>query len=154
MSIQLSIPALIDQRRMGGFQWRVLSLCFLIALFDGFDTQAMAFTGPAILSAFKLKAGDLAPILTAGIVGMTVGAMLLGLVGDRIGRRPAAMSGVFVFGAGAIIGSAIGGGFLAWGGPSGFFLILAVPLGAALLAVLSIRMQGSRSVQHVSPPAH
>ncbi|CAB3722769.1 MFS transporter [Achromobacter piechaudii] len=98
MSATLSIPSLIDKHRMSAFQWRVLILCFLIALFDGFDTQAMAFTGPAILVAFKLQSGELAPILTAGIVGMTVGAMLLGLVGDRIGRRPAALMGVAVFG--------------------------------------------------------
>lgn len=88
---------------MGAFQWRVLLLCFLIAIFDGFDTQAMAFTGPAILSAFSLQASELAPILTAGIVGMTLGAMLLGLVGDRIGRRPAAMIGIVVFGAATLL---------------------------------------------------
>ncbi|AXA72304.1 4-hydroxybenzoate transporter [Achromobacter insolitus] len=93
-----SIPTLIDQERLGAFQWRVLILCFLIALFDGFDTQAIAFTGPAILAAFDLKAGELAPILTAGIVGMTVGAMTLGLIGDRIGRRPAIMLGLALFG--------------------------------------------------------
>ena len=93
-----SIPTLIDQERLGAFQWRVLILCFLIALFDGFDTQAIAFTGPAILAAFDLKAGALAPILTAGIVGMTVGAMTLGLIGDRIGRRPAIMLGLALFG--------------------------------------------------------
>jgi len=98
MANPISIPAVIDQERLGAFQWRVLLLCFLIALFDGFDTQAMAFTGPAIIAAFKLQSTDLAPILTAGIVGMTVGAMLLGLVGDRIGRRPAAMIGVAIFG--------------------------------------------------------
>ena len=98
MTASLSIPGLIDQERMCAFQWRVLILCFLIALFDGFDTQAMAFTGPAILAAFKLQSTELAPILTTGIVGMTVGAMLLGPVGDRIGRRPAAMIGTAVFG--------------------------------------------------------
>ncbi|PVX61177.1 MFS transporter [Paraburkholderia unamae] len=93
-----SIPALIDRERLGAFQWRVLALCVLIALLDGFDTQAIAFTGPAILAAFKLPAGALAPILTAGIIGMTVGAMTLGLVGDRIGRRPAIMIGLAIFG--------------------------------------------------------
>lgn len=67
----------------------MLALCVLIALLDGFDTQAVAFAGPAIFAAFKLPAGALAPILTAGIIGMTVGAMTLGLVGDRISRRPA-----------------------------------------------------------------
>jgi AAHS family 4-hydroxybenzoate transporter-like MFS transporter len=93
-----SIPTLIDQERLGAFQWRVLILCFMIALFDGFDTQAIAFTGPAILAAFNLQAGALAPILTAGIVGMTVGAMTLGLIGDRIGRRSAIMIGLALFG--------------------------------------------------------
>ncbi len=106
MASTISIPSLIDQERMGAFQWRVLILCFLIALFDGFDTQAMAFTGPAILTAFKLQAGELAPILTAGIVGMTVGAMTLGLVGDRIGRRPAALIGVAVFGLATLLTAA------------------------------------------------
>ena len=79
MKATLSIPGLIDQEAMSALQWRVLVLCFLIALFDGFDTQAMAFTGPAILDAFKLQSRDLAPILTAGIVGMVFGAMMLGV---------------------------------------------------------------------------
>ena len=80
---QLTIPSLIDNERMGAFQWRVIALCFLIALFDGFDTQAIAFTGPAILAAFNLPPGSLAPILTAGIIGMTLGAMTLGMLGDK-----------------------------------------------------------------------
>lgn len=93
-----AIPSLIDNERLGAFQWRVLALCFVIALFDGFDTQAIAFTGPAILAAFHLPAGSLAPILTAGIIGMTIGAMTLGMVGDRIGRRPTIMLSLAIFG--------------------------------------------------------
>lgn len=65
----------------------VIGLCFLIALFDGFDTQAVAFTAPALVDHFGLEPGSLAPILTAGIVGMTIGAMGLGLLGDKFGRR-------------------------------------------------------------------
>ena len=103
MAASLSIPVIIDREHMSAFQWRVLILCFLIALFDGFDTQAMAFTGPAILTAFDLQANELAPILTAGIIGMTIGAMLLGLVGDRIGRRPAIIAGIIVFGVATLL---------------------------------------------------
>lgn len=80
------IKEVIDQR-MSGYQWMVISLCFLIALFDGFDTQAVAFTAPALVDHFGLEPGSLAPILTAGIVGMTIGAMGLGLLGDKFGRR-------------------------------------------------------------------
>ena len=63
MATSLSIPALIDQERMGAFQWRVLAFCFLILLFDGFDTQAMAFTGPAIMAAFN-PPPSLAPLFS------------------------------------------------------------------------------------------
>jgi MFS transporter, AAHS family, 4-hydroxybenzoate transporter len=97
-----TIPSLIDHERLGPFQWRVLALCFLVALFDGFDTQAIAFTGPAILAAFSLPPGSLAPILTAGIVGMTLGAMTLGMLGDRIGRRPTIMLSLAIFGTAAL----------------------------------------------------
>ena len=80
------IKEVIDQK-ISSYQWMVILLCFTIALFDGFDTQAIAFTAPALLAHFNLQPGVLAPILTAGIVGMTVGAMLLGLLGDKLGRR-------------------------------------------------------------------
>ncbi|UOO89861.1 MFS transporter [Vitreoscilla massiliensis] len=89
-SLDESIRLPIDTK-ISPFQWRVIILCFLIALFDGFDTQALAFTGPAIIEAFGLEAKALAPVLTAGIIGMTVGAMLLGMLGDKLGRHKTLM---------------------------------------------------------------
>jgi MFS transporter, AAHS family, 4-hydroxybenzoate transporter len=52
--------------------------------------------------------------------------------------------------AGAIAGSAIGGTFLTWGGPSGFFLALAVPLAGAALAVFSLRLDPAREAVALS----
>ncbi|WP_256562599.1 MULTISPECIES: MFS transporter [unclassified Pseudomonas] len=73
-------------------------MCFLVAILDGFDTQAIAFTGPSITQAFGLGPGALAPILTAGIVGMVLGAMTMGLMGDKFGRRPVIIGSVALFG--------------------------------------------------------
>ncbi|SAK70871.1 major facilitator transporter [Caballeronia calidae] len=97
MSTPLDIASLIDRERIRPFQWTIFLLCFATTLFDGFDTQAIAYTGPAIVAAFNLAPGDLAPILIAGTLGMTIGAMTLGLVGDRVGRRPALLGGVALF---------------------------------------------------------
>jgi len=97
MSTPLDIASLIDRERVRPFQWTIFLLCFATTLFDGFDTQAIAYTGPAIVAAFHLAPGDLAPILIAGTLGMTIGAMTLGLVGDRVGRRPALLGGVALF---------------------------------------------------------
>ncbi len=98
MSSHYSIPELIDGARLSAFQWRIFTLCFLVAILDGFDTQAIAFTGPSIIQAFGLGPGALAPILTAGIVGMVLGAMSLGLLGDKLGRRPTIIGAVALFG--------------------------------------------------------
>lgn len=91
------ITQILDQG-FSFYQCLVILLCFLIALLDGFDTQAVAFTGPAIIEAFDLQAKALAPVLTAGIIGMTVGAMGMGILGDRWGRRNTLMACVLVFG--------------------------------------------------------
>ena len=98
MSTHCSIPTLLDGTRISAFQWKVFGLCFFVAILDGFDTQAIAFTGPSIIQFFGLGAGALAPILTAGIVGMVLGAMTLGLLGDKFGRRPTIIGSVTLFG--------------------------------------------------------
>ncbi|WP_207885578.1 MFS transporter [Pseudomonas sp. 30_B] len=97
MSQTCNIPDVIDHAALSSFQWRVFALCFLVAIFDGFDTQAIAYTGPAIIETLQLSTSGLAPILSAGIVGMALGAMALGLFGDRFGRRPTVMGAVALF---------------------------------------------------------
>ncbi len=98
MSTVYSIPHVIDQSKLTIFQWRVFILCLLIAIFDGFDTQAVAFTGPALIQAFNLGPGALGPVMAAGTAGMVLGAMFLGLLGDKLGRRPIILLGVALFG--------------------------------------------------------
>ncbi len=97
MSTTCSIPDTLDHAPLSSYQVLVFSLCFLVAIFDGFDTQAIAYTGPALMSAFNLAPGELAPVMTAGVIGMAVGAMTLGLLGDRLGRRPTILGAVLLF---------------------------------------------------------
>lgn len=98
MKTTYSVPVLLDQSSLSAFQWRIFFLCFIVAIFDGFDTQSIAYTGPALMEAFQLNAGALAPVMSAGTVGMAIGAMTLGLFGDRLGRRPGIMFSVLLFG--------------------------------------------------------
>lgn len=93
----LNARALIDAAPLSWFQWQTFFLCFCVTLFDGFDTQAIAFTGPAIASAFHLGPSELTPLIVAGTLGMALGAISLGSLGDRIGRRPAILWAVLVF---------------------------------------------------------
>ncbi len=98
MAQTVTVSELIDGRPLSGVQWWVLGLCTLVVLLDGFDVQAAAFTGPALAGAWQLERSTMGPIFAAGLAGMAVGALLLGPLGDRYGRRPALLLSVLAFG--------------------------------------------------------
>jgi benzoate transport len=79
-----------------GFQVLAVSLCALINVFDGFDAMAIAFTAPAIASEWSLSAGALGIVFSAGYFGMAIGALSLGMLSDRIGRRKMILGSVAV----------------------------------------------------------
>lgn len=95
----------------------------------------------------------------AGAAGFGIGGQQIALNYLIVGSYPTALRAtatgwsIGMGRAGAILGSAIGGSFLAWGGPSGFFLALAVPLMWAGIAVLSLRLR-SATAESASLAAH
>jgi AAHS family 4-hydroxybenzoate transporter-like MFS transporter len=89
---------MLDESSMSGLQWRVVILCFMVTLLDGFDTQIIAYTGPAIADTFAMSPTDMSYIFIAGTLGMALGAMSLGIIGDRIGRRMAIFGSMVLFG--------------------------------------------------------
>ncbi|QDY91698.1 MFS transporter [Arthrobacter sp. UKPF54-2] len=90
---------------MGFKRWSIVVLCFVIALLDGFDTQSIAFIGPAIAEDFGLQATDMTWVITASTVGMCVGAMSLGTFGDRIGRKKTILLALALFGVFSLAGA-------------------------------------------------
>ncbi|KQN89685.1 MFS transporter [Arthrobacter sp. Leaf69] len=86
-------------------RWSIVVLCFVIALLDGFDTQSIAFIGPAIAEDFGLQATDMTWVITASTVGMCVGAMSLGTFGDRIGRKKTILLALALFGVFSLAGA-------------------------------------------------
>lgn len=54
---------------------------------EGFDLQAANLAGPAIVSAFSVTPAELGPVLSASLAGVLLGAIFIGPLGDRYGRR-------------------------------------------------------------------
>lgn len=86
-----ALRAAIDRRladpRLSRLQLRVVVLCGLIAMAEGFDTQAIAFAAPALVAQFAVDPVEIGIAFAAGLAGLTIGAILFGRLSDRVGRK-------------------------------------------------------------------
>jgi benzoate transport len=98
--------ALLRRGPMSGFQIAAVTICMIVNMLDGFDVLAIAFTGPQIARAWALAPTQLGLLFSAGLVGMTVGSLVISPVADWIGRRWLTLIGLFVITAGMLASSA------------------------------------------------
>lgn len=94
----IDIAAVIDQQPVGGYQIRLLMLCAAVLFIDGFDTQALGFVAPALVKDLGITRPELAPVLSAALFGLMLGALVLGPLADRLGRKRIIIASVLVFG--------------------------------------------------------
>jgi benzoate transport len=90
-------------------QWLVVALATALNALDGFDVLAMAFTSARVSKDFGLTGGELGMLLSAGLVGMAIGSLVLGPVADRIGRRPVLILSVSLSAVGMLLSATAGG---------------------------------------------
>ena len=83
----VDVPELIDGQPVSGFQIRVLLLCAAVVFMDGFDAQAIGYVAPVLTKAWKLGPGALKNVLASGLFGLMIGALVLGPVADKVGRK-------------------------------------------------------------------
>lgn len=97
------VAQLIDQSPLGRYQIRAIVLCALVALLDGFDTQAIAFVAPVIAAKWSRDVSTFGPIFAAGLLGLMFGALALGPAADRIGRKRVIIASTLWFGTFSIL---------------------------------------------------
>jgi AAHS family 4-hydroxybenzoate transporter-like MFS transporter len=78
---------LIDRHPVTKFQIGVLILCMLVAALDGFDTQAIGYTAPAIAAAIHLPMPQFGQVGSAALLGAAIGALSFGPLADLFGRK-------------------------------------------------------------------
>jgi MFS transporter, AAHS family, 4-hydroxybenzoate transporter len=81
-----NIVEIIDQQKVSWFQIRILILGILVIFLDGFDNQSIGFVAPALQAAWHLHGGALGPVFSAGVLGLALGGLTIGPLGDRLGR--------------------------------------------------------------------
>ncbi|GAA4302518.1 MFS transporter [Klenkia terrae] len=96
------IAARIDRVPTGRFHIRLASIVGGGTFFDGFDAISLAVVLPLVVATFGIDFSQAGLIVSAGHLGQFLGALVIGALSDRIGRRLAFISCLAVFGALAI----------------------------------------------------
>jgi AAHS family 4-hydroxybenzoate transporter-like MFS transporter len=94
----LDVRAYIDDRKMTGYQWLLLFLCFFIVATDGMDVAIMGFLAPDITKEWGISRAAFGVVMSAAPFGLAVGALLVGPLSDRYGRKNLLMVAIALFG--------------------------------------------------------
>jgi AAHS family 4-hydroxybenzoate transporter-like MFS transporter len=86
-STKIEIGQLIDQRGLSPIQIVVMVMSALVVWLDGYHIQSMALVVPALSSEWSIKSSDFSLVLASALIGIALGGVFIGPLGDRWGRR-------------------------------------------------------------------
>src|SRR5687768_12047477 len=100
--------AVIDDNPMSVRQWIVIVLMILLNALDGFDVLSSAFAAPGITMEWGIPRSELGIVLSAELVGMGFGSVILGGFADKLGRKPAMLLCLVIMATGMFMASNAG----------------------------------------------
>jgi MFS transporter, AAHS family, 4-hydroxybenzoate transporter len=86
-SSSVNITELIDECPLGPLQIRIIVLCGLVALVEGFDLAVMSVAAPAMAGPLHIVPNQFGAVFSAAVLGLMLGGFGLGPIADRYGRR-------------------------------------------------------------------
>lgn len=82
-----NVSDVIDNARFNGYHVWIAFLCGLLVFLDGYDLSAISYAAPDFIKLFHISRAMIAPVFSAGLFGLTIGALTFGLVADRLGAK-------------------------------------------------------------------
>jgi MFS transporter, AAHS family, 4-hydroxybenzoate transporter len=98
----------LENQRIGGLQIRVAALCALIQVCDGYDINSIGVTVPALTHAWRLPGPAFTQAFLWSSIGIMVGALSAGPIGDRVGRKPLLLASLTIFGLASVLSAFAG----------------------------------------------
>jgi AAHS family 4-hydroxybenzoate transporter-like MFS transporter len=100
--------AALENQRLGGLQLRVAALCTLVQMCDGYDVNSVGWAVPSLIRDWQLPPSTFAMAFLWSSIGIMVGALSAGPIGDRVGRRPLLLASLTIFGIASLLSAFVG----------------------------------------------
>jgi len=83
----IDVHKLADEARFNRFHFGILAWCAIIIICDGYDLAVAGIALPSIMQEMGVTAQSAGFMVSSALFGMMFGAIFLGTIADRIGRR-------------------------------------------------------------------
>jgi len=93
----IDLHKLADEAKFNRFHLGVLFWCALIIIFDGYDLAVAGIALPSIMKEMGVSPTNAGFMVSSALFGMMFGAIFLGTIADKIGRRRAIATCIALF---------------------------------------------------------
>ncbi|WP_321804115.1 MFS transporter [Burkholderia sp. BCC1993] len=94
---RIDVYELADRARFNAFHAKVLIWCLLVIVIDGYDIAVAGAALPSIMKDMGVEASTAGFMASSALFGMVFGAIFLGALSEKIGRRWTISICVFLF---------------------------------------------------------
>jgi MFS transporter, AAHS family, 4-hydroxybenzoate transporter len=92
------VGATVGRVRLSSLAIAIVGVIMLALLADGLDLQLLSLVAPVILDEWKVSRAAFGPALSAALLGIAIGSIVGGWLGDRLGRKQVLLWSVVWFG--------------------------------------------------------
>ena len=104
----IEVESFMNEQSFSGFHWLVFILCGVVVILDGFDTAAIGYIAPSLVSEWRVAKPDLAPVLSAALFGLAGGALCAGPLADQFGQKAVLIAAIVGMGASSLLAATAG----------------------------------------------